>query len=673
MLDRAVKRLDEQRAVLRGHTEAVNMVDVSPDGKEAVTASNDGTARVWDLATGAQRAVITTGDPNVIVARWSPTGDTILTAGDSGIPRLFTPDGKLVHALEQLSDMPSYMTPAFSPEGTAVLVPYIDGTLVLWDAATGKKLVTATSKLAHPVHAAITPDGKAALLWGAGNFAVEVRDARTLAFVATLEAHKRPIEKVAVSRTHVAVASRDKTITVWDQRTWQLVHHLRGDTNVVEDAAFDPDGKRLVTANRDGTARVWDVATGDVVAYLVGHQTAIRAARFSRDGSRVVTASGDGTARLWDASNGTPLATFEGHQRELTGIAVAPDVVVTCGLDATARVYPLAPDRLVLGAHASVPTTLSFSADRKRLAAGTANDMRVWDTAAAGSAVPLPGALDAKFDPRDPRRLAVVYPAELQLLNDQTVVARANVAAVLVAFLPDNRIAFASPDFGVRVWDPTSGAITKLATHTAFTNALEVADDLVISGSVDQALITRPSTGQSIALPTKEPIRTVALDPTHRYVVTGSTKTAKVWDARTGALLHSLATPENTVRVVFDARGHVLTIGGSEPIAQLWNLADGAHVTTLAGHTRPWIVGAVFLDDDLVATVGDETVRIWEAHSGRPLAILRTHGIAISTSASALPEIATTAYDRTVVVQSLRPRHVELEALRDKIRCLPSS
>src|SRR5262249_14579762 len=151
--------------------------------------------------------------------------------------------------------------------------------------------------------------------------------------------------KVAVSRTHIALASRDKTITVWDQRTWQLVHQLRGDTNVVQDAAFDPDGNRLVTANRDGTARVWDVATGDVVAYLVGHQSAIRAARFSLDGSRIVTASGDGTARLWDASNGTPLATFEGHQRELTGISVAPDVVVTSGSDATARVYPLAPDR----------------------------------------------------------------------------------------------------------------------------------------------------------------------------------------------------------------------------------------------------------------------------------------------------------------------------------------
>ena len=372
------------------------------------------------------------------------------------------------------------MTPAFSPDGSAVLVPYIDGTLVLWDAATGQKLVTSTSKLAHPKHAAITPDGKAALVWDGVSFAVEVRDAKTLAFVTMLEAHKRPVDKVAVSRTHVALASRDKTITVWDQRTWQLVHHLRGDTNVVQDAAFDPEGKRLVTANRDGTARVWDVATGDVVAYLIGHQTAIRAARFSLDGSRVVTASGDGTARLWDASNGTPLATFEGHQRELIGIAVAPDVVVTCGLDATARVYPLAPDRRVLGAHAKVPTTLSFSADGKRLAAGTANDMQVWDTTGGGAAVPLAGAVNAKFDPRDPRRLVVQYPKELQLLHDQTVVARVNVAADRVAFLPDNRIAYTT-QFNVGVWDPTSGAITDVATYKAYVNALDVADDLVIS------------------------------------------------------------------------------------------------------------------------------------------------------------------------------------------------
>ncbi|HEY5937604.1 MAG TPA: protein kinase [Kofleriaceae bacterium] len=673
MIDRAAHGLEAQRAVLRGHTARVVMVDLH--GKHVLTASSDGTTRVWNLDAPAQARVIKTGDPNVFVARFSPRGDKILTAGDSGVPRLFSLDGRLLHELAASAEpITSAMTPAFSPDGATVLVPYIDGTLVLWDADTGARLATVTTEKAA-IHAAFSPDGKVALLWGR-EFFPEVRHGKTLAPIAKLEAHKRPLSTITMSRTHVAIASRDKTITVWDMATWKLVHHLRGDTNVVEDVAFDPSGKKLVSTNRDGSARVWDVATGEMLVNLVGHHGTIRSGRFTPDGHHLVTASADGTARLWDVASGVSLATFEGHQRELTGLAVTNDLVVTAGADATARIYPLTPDRRVLAGHEQVPTTFAYSADGRRLAAGTGQAVWIWDPQAGSPVVKLGGALDAKLDPRDPSRMVAVYPDELRLLHNGAIAKTAPTNARLVGFLGDGRVAFTSGRMGsvVQLWDLGSGAITKLTEHANWITALAIADDLVVTGSDDTtARISTPSTGASIKLPHQKRVVSVAIDPTRKYVVTGSAELqTRVWDAQTGALLRSLATQDSTIVIAFDDRGHVLTAGRHEATAQVWKLADGSLVATLEGHGNR-IEGAAFVMGELIATTGDETIRIWDLAKGRQLSVWRTHVIAVSGFALRpdRQEIATGAFDRTITLQPVGFRRLDLDALHRLVSCLP--
>jgi WD40 repeat protein len=567
------------------------------------------------------------------------------------------------------------MTPAFSPDGATVLVPFIDGTLALFDAATGAKLATATAGQKNPIHAAFSPDGKVAMVWGR-EFSPEVVDGKTLATIAKLEAHKRPLSTVTMSRTHVAIASRDKTITVWDMATWKLVHHLHGDTNVVEDVAFDPAGKKLVSTSRDGSARVWDVATGEMLVNLVGHQGAIRLARFTPDGTRLVTGSADGTARLWDVASGVALATFEGHQRELTGIAVTDDLVVTGGADATARTYPLTANRRVLTGSDQVPSAVAYSADGRRLLSAARQGAWVWDAATGTPLHKLAGALDAKLDPRDPSRMVAVFPTELQLLFDGAVIKRAPVSAGLVGFLRDGKrlvITTGEPSAIVQIWDPSSGAITKLAEHATWISTLSIADDLVVTGSDDStARITKPSTGASIKLVHDKRVISASIDPTRNYVVTGSADLkTRVWDVTTGALVHTLPAQDSPVVIAFDDRGHVLTAGRFEASAQVWNLGDGSLVATLEGHNSR-IEGAAFVMKDLIATAGDETLRIWD-HEGRQLSVSRSHAIAISGFALR-PDggaIATGAYDRTITLDPIGLRHRDLVDLRRLTRCLP--
>ena len=71
----------EPRLVLPvGHTDKVNSAVFSPDGTLALTASNDNTARIFEVATGKELQVLSGHMSWVISAVFSPDGKLVLTA-----------------------------------------------------------------------------------------------------------------------------------------------------------------------------------------------------------------------------------------------------------------------------------------------------------------------------------------------------------------------------------------------------------------------------------------------------------------------------------------------------------------------------------------------------------------------------------------------------------------
>ena len=67
----------------------------------------------------------------------------------------------------------------------------------------------------------------------------------------------------------------------------------------INDVAFAPDGRWIVTSSSDNKAHVWDVASGREIMILRGHTAPVVSAAFSRDGKYVVTAGADGTAHVY--------------------------------------------------------------------------------------------------------------------------------------------------------------------------------------------------------------------------------------------------------------------------------------------------------------------------------------------------------------------------------------
>jgi WD40 repeat protein len=129
-----------------------------------------------------------------------------------------------------------------------------------------------------------------------------------------------------------------------------------GHEDSINDLAFTPDSRNLVTASADSTARVWKLLTDNPTessTVLRGHEADIYSLTITRDGHRLITASADGTARVWDLTISEPSASsivLGGREGEVSLLAAAPDgsKLVTAGRGTTARLWDL---------NAQTPTT----------------------------------------------------------------------------------------------------------------------------------------------------------------------------------------------------------------------------------------------------------------------------------------------------------------------------
>jgi WD40 repeat protein/tetratricopeptide (TPR) repeat protein len=173
-----------------------------------------------------------------------------------------------------------------------------------------------------------------------------------------LPGHDLVITAVTFSQDgkHLATASADKTVKIWQVPAAKLQQTLTGHTDEVLGVAFSGDGTRVATTSADKTAIIWETTSGKKLQTLLGHKARVFGVTFSPDGRVVATASGDGTARVWDASSGKDLLTLSGsrprEEQPESVFAVAfnstGNRLITAGSGSVARIWEVPSGRLVL-------------------------------------------------------------------------------------------------------------------------------------------------------------------------------------------------------------------------------------------------------------------------------------------------------------------------------------
>ena len=121
---------------LEGHRDRVYSVVFSPDGATLASGSDDGTLRLWDVASGREIAVLDHFDGgdgthwHVLSVSFSPDGATLASAQSDHRVRLWPAAGKTVVLEGHTGGVNSV---SFSPDGTTLASGSEDGTVLLWD------------------------------------------------------------------------------------------------------------------------------------------------------------------------------------------------------------------------------------------------------------------------------------------------------------------------------------------------------------------------------------------------------------------------------------------------------------------------------------------------------------------------------------------------------------
>jgi WD40 repeat protein/serine/threonine protein kinase len=282
-------------AELRGHTAGLTYVAFSRDGKRAFSASADGTARVWDVATGVELVKLPHGD-RVWRLAVLPDDRHLMTSCEDRSLRVWDIDSGKEKRRFDGEFNPTCLS--LTADGTRVCVGNPQGTrsLVL-DPTTGKEL----RSFSFPTAGAWMPDGRHRLAFGGSD--VGVGDTEKGALVLPLYGHRSTVRDAAVTpdaRLGLTVCGGpgDDSARLWDLRTGQQLRTWQETDFERWGAAVTPGGRRVLASSRDGTIRMYDPATGKELACLESPAAVIGIA-VSPDGRHVLGGCDDSVLRLW--------------------------------------------------------------------------------------------------------------------------------------------------------------------------------------------------------------------------------------------------------------------------------------------------------------------------------------------------------------------------------------
>jgi len=295
---------------IKGHDISVNAVAVTPDGKLAVSGSDDCTLKVWDLKTGEEIHSFQGHSDRVNAVSVTPDGKRVVSGSDDKTLKVWDLETREeIQSLEGHSN--DVRAVSVTPDGRRAVSGSDDRTLKVWDLEAGECLLSLKGHGDIITSLATTSDGKRTVS-GSAFTNSRVWDLERGKQILTLVGHSKSVIAVAVTPDgrRAVTGSWDKSVKVWELETGMLMRTLMGHSDGVNAVSVTTDGRRAVSGSQDKTLKVWDLETGECLISLEGHNDSVTSLGVTPDGRQAISGSRDETLKLWDLETGECVKTL---------------------------------------------------------------------------------------------------------------------------------------------------------------------------------------------------------------------------------------------------------------------------------------------------------------------------------------------------------------------------
>ncbi len=581
-------------AVFVGHKYSITSAVFSPDGRHILTASSDGTARLWDRE-GNQLAVFEGHKDSVNSAVFSPDGQQILTASFDKTARLWDREGNQLAVF--VGHKYFVKSAMFSPDGQQILTSSHDPSPLTMD-----------NSIDNPPR-----------LWD--------REGNQLA---VFKGHEDSVNSAVFSPDgqQILTASQDGTARLWDKEGNQLNIFEHG-YDPVNSAVFSPNGQQILTASREA-ASLWD-RNGSLLAVL-NHEYFVDTAEFSSDGQHILTSSSDKTARLWDI-NGNQLAVLQ-HDYDIFSAVFSPDSHQILTITEIPHLW-----------HENGNLLAVFQPwGRVRSAVFSPNGQHIFIVSDDGTAR-LWEVSSAKLVPTQQESVLSIFEKDVSERNAQIAFLPHKAGVRSAVFSSDNRFILTTgvdnyvsinEDKTARLWD-RSGNLVAVLEHKAGVNSAVFSPDnqKILTASQDKTARLWDTDGnQLVVLQHENDVRSAEFSSDGQYILINSWDAARLWDTQ-GNQLAVLEHEDLVQSAEFSPDGqYILTIVLDNETARLWDTQGNQLAVLQHDHD---IFSAEFSPDGrhILTTMWgeDKNVHLWD-REGNLLAILQHKGSFLRTEFS---------------------------------------
>ena len=487
---------------------------------------------------------------------------------------------------------------------------------------------------------------------------------------------------VAISGRSASGATSTR-VPVLNLSTRTVTGWLIGHESRVTNAAYEPNGKCIVTGADDGSVKVWDAETFNELFELPSHEHGVTSLAFSPDGRQIVCGSGkqnipvksDDDVRLivYDVQERTPLWQLDGHSGLVTTVAYSPDGQWIAsggfgnGVDdaGEVRLWDVQTGMPVFAVDAQpiAVTDVAFSADSQRLAVAGGlgvgeKEVLVLNVSTGESILSLADHRENLFSvayspdctriatlgggllPTEPRSVKLWDAStgiELLTLDVDTVltqvvwhpanhsvlgVGRSNQRAAIVTFSAEQQQVL--PNLIIRKGTDSAASSLKFipeGRHIVSGGQYQVVHLWDVQNGEEVRPIIRHS----------KPIMGVGISKDGNRIASVSFDGLKVWDLKLDREVLSVDITGDNLHyysVACSPDGQRLIVGGSRGHVQLWTISDDLQSShfELLGHAGT-VRGVAFSQDgSRVASAGsDKTVRVWDVKTGKQIQTLKAH------------------------------------------------